>query len=331
MKKRFNGTGCIRRLSGNRRKPYQVILTIAYDSTTKVQTTKTLGTFETYLDAEMYLCNYLTNVTAAKCISLNTIFNEYMEIKKNKLTEYTISNYNVAFKKLSNVSKKDINSITLKQLQTIINQLSDAYQQRVKSLLVSLYDFSIKNEYTEKNIAKYIEINKYRTKDKNVFSTDEIEKISASNKSIDIIVLILLYTGMRISELIDLEIKDVDLVNHMIQVKRSKTKAGLRYIPIHKNIYNIIKCNCDNNTKYVFEKNDRKLVYKNIYKQFKHRYQEHTIHETRHTFITNCKKCDIDAYITKLIAGHSVKDITLNIYTHITQKEIAKEFNKFKY
>lgn len=331
MKKRFNGTGCIRRLSGNRRKPYQVILTIAYDSRTKTQTTRTLGTFETYLDAELYLCNYLTNSTAAKCISLDAIFNEYMEIKKNKLTEYTISNYNVAFKKLSNISNNDINSITLKQLQSIINQLSDAYQQRVKSLLVSLYDFSIKNEYTEKNIAKYIEINKYRTKDKNVFSIDEINKISASNKSIDVIVQVLLYTGMRISELIDLEIKDVDLVNHMMQVKRSKTKAGLRYIPIHSNIYDTIKCNCNNNTRYVFEKNSRKLVYKNIYKQFKHRYPEHTIHEARHTFITNCKKCNMDAYITKIIAGHSIKDITLDIYTHITQKEISKEFSKFKY
>ena len=55
MKKRYNGTGCIRKLSGNRRKPYQVILTTAYDRTTKIQTTKTIGTFETYLDAEMYL------------------------------------------------------------------------------------------------------------------------------------------------------------------------------------------------------------------------------------------------------------------------------------
>lgn len=331
MKKRYNGTGCIRRLSGNRRKPYQVIITKNYDVRTKTQSTKTLGTFETYLDAEIYLCNYLTNNTSAAAISLNMLFNEFMQLKTTKLTEYTISNYNVAFKKLESISNKDINTITLKQLQSIINQLSDAYQQRVKSLLVSLYDFAIKNEYTEKNIAKYIETNKYRTKDKSVFSIDEISRIRTSNRTIDIIALVLLYTGMRISELIDLEIKNVDLVNHMIQVKRSKTKAGLRYIPIHSNIYNIIKCNCDNNTRYVFEKNDRKLVYKNIYKQFKHRYPEHTIHETRHTFITNCKKCDMDAYITKIIVGHSVKDITLDIYTHISHKEISKEFTKFKY
>ena len=81
----------------------------------------------------------------------------------------------------------------------------------------------------------------------------------------------------------------------------------------------------------MFEKNNRTLVYKNVYKQFKNRYPEHTIHETRHTFITNCKKCGMDGYITKLIAGHSVKDITLDIYTHISQNEILKEFNKFSY
>lgn len=331
MKKRYNGTGCIRRLSGNRRKPYQVILTTAYNKTTKKQITKTLGTFETYLDAELYLCNYLTSATAAKCIDLDIIFNEYMQTKHNKLTDYTVSNYNVAFKKLSSISKKDINTITLKQLQSIVNELSDAYQQRIKTLLVSLYDFAIKNNYIEKNIAKYIETNKYRTKDKNVFTANEIDKISTSDKLINNVVLVLLYTGLRISELIELKIEDVDLQNKLIQITRSKTKAGLRHIPVHEDIFNILKSNCDSNVRFVFEKNNRKLVYKNIYKQFKKRYPAHTIHETRHTFITNCKKCGMDGYITKLIAGHSVKDITLDIYTHISQDEILKEFNKFLY
>lgn len=331
MKKRYNGTGCIRKLSGNRRKPYQVILTTAYDRTTKIQTTKTIGTFETYLDAELYLCNYLTNATAAKCINLDVLFNEFMQIKCNKLTDYTVSNYNVAFKKLSSISNKDINTITLKQLQSIVNELSDAYQQRIKTLLVSLYDFAIKNDYIEKNIAKYIETSKYITKDKCVFTINEIDKISISSKSIDVILLVLLYTGMRIGELIDLEIKDIDLANHMIQVNQSKTKAGIRRIPIHENIYNILTYSYNNNTRYIFEKNGKKLIYKNIYKQFKNRYPEHTIHETRHTFITNCKRCGMDAYITKLIAGHSVKDITLDVYTHISANEITKEFTKFKY
>lgn len=331
MKKRYNGTGCIRKLSGNRKKPYQVILTTAYNRTTKKQTTKTLGTFETYLDAELYLCNYLTNNTSVAVISLDAIFSDFMNTKKNRLTEYTISNYHVAFKKLVKISQKDINQITLKELQSIINNLSNAYQHRVRTLLVGLYDFAIKNEYIEKNIAKYIEINKYISKDKNIFTKKEIEDISASDRQICEIINVLLYTGMRISELINLEIKDVDFCNNMIQIKKSKTRAGLRVVPIHKNIYDTIKYNCDNNIRYAFEKNNRKLVYKNIYKQFKNRYPAHTIHETRHTFITNCKKCGMDGYITKLIAGHSVKDITLDIYTHISQSEILKEFNKFSY
>lgn len=331
MKKRYNGTGCIRKLSGNRRKPYQVILTTAYNRTTKKQTTKTLGTFETYLDAEVYLCNYLTNNTSTAAISLNVLFNEFMQLKINKLTEYTISNYNVAFKKLQSISNKDINSITLKELQVITNKLSDAYQQRIKSLLVSLYDYAVKNEYLDKNIAKHIETNRYITKDKSIFEVDEIDRIAASNKQIDRVVLVLLYTGMRISELLDLRIDDVDLNKRMIQIKKSKTRSGLRVIPIHEKIFDILKVNCDNNVNYVFEKNNRALVYKNVYKQFKNRYKEHTIHECRHTFITNCKTCNIDAYITKLIAGHSVNDITLDTYTHITPNKIQEEFAKFIY
>lgn len=53
-------------------------------------------------------------------------------------------------------------------------------------------------------------------------------------------VLILIYTGMRAGEYISLAAGDVNLRQQYINVKKSKTLAGIRKIPIHKKILPIL-------------------------------------------------------------------------------------------
>ena len=59
--KRANGTGCIRKLSGKRRKPFQVMITVGFDYDAKTmkatQKMKQLGTYETKEDAEQTLAD----------------------------------------------------------------------------------------------------------------------------------------------------------------------------------------------------------------------------------------------------------------------------------
>lgn len=57
----------------------------------------------------------------------------------------------------------------------------------------------------------------------------------------------------------------------------------------------------------------------------------HTPHETRHTFITRAKDCNINEYALKKIVGHEVQYITEKKYTHRTIDTLFNEINKIKF
>ena len=140
----------------------------------------------------------------------------------------------------------------------------------------------------------------------------------------------MLYTGMRIGELLNLKIKDVDLEKGILKIKKAKTKSSIRSIPIHSKIKNLISFLCKSNNVYLIEKNGLKIEYGAFRREFTKRYN-HTSHETRHTFATKCKTCNVDPLATKLILGHAITDITYGTYTHVTFEYLKEEISKIKY
>lgn len=56
----------------------------------------------------------------------------------------------------------------------------------------------------------------------------------------------------------------------------------------------------------------------------------HRPHETRHTFITKGKACNMDEYILKLIVGHAITDISEKVYTHRTMEQLYSKIEKIK-
>ena len=140
--------------------------------------------------------------------------------------------------------------------------------------------------------------------------------------------LILIYTGLRVGELINLKTKDVDLEKNIISIVESKTTAGIRKIPISEKILNLFKDNIDNTKEYFFfNKKGDKYQYFNFKFQFEKMLdllglERHTIHDTRHTFATLLNSTSI----IKLI-GHSDFSTTENIYTHKDIEELRKAVN----
>ena len=57
----------------------------------------------------------------------------------------------------------------------------------------------------------------------------------------------------------------------------------------------------------------------------------HTPHETRLTFITRAKDCNMNEYALKKIVGHEVRDVTEKIYTHRTINTLKDEIKKVKF
>ena len=140
--------------------------------------------------------------------------------------------------------------------------------------------------------------------------------------------LVLLYTGMRRSELQTLRILD----ENWLECDTSKEKMGNdvvpRRIPITPMMRKVLP--------YIdFEKAKQTNV-NTIHTALKRLFPNHHTHELRYTFITRCKECGINHELVMLWDGHSFdKDVKTSIidrgYTDYSEKYALAEAEKFDY
>ena len=149
-------------------------------------------------------------------------------------------------------------------------------------------------------------------------------------------VLVMLYTGVRINELLSIKVDDVHLEERWIDIQGTKTKAARRAVPIHKKILPLLEARLKNcKSKYLFHDNEgNKLTYSrymdNFYKPFMDRFNiERTPHECRHTFATIAAASDMNVTLKKKIIGHASADITEDTYTHAYIKDLIAEIDKY--
>ncbi len=143
-----------------------------------------------------------------------------------------------------------------------------------------------------------------------------------------------LYTSCRISEIINIQYKDVDLSNRILTIGNKEdfnTKSKrIREIPISDNLLSVLKdaLNIDSNIltlvdqdRYLFTiRRNSKMKWDYVTRKFK-KYLRHLnikgcFHGLRHPFITNLIKSGVNINYVKEIAGHSVIKTTMN-YIHI--------------
>lgn len=325
--KRSNGSGCIRKLSGNRRKPYQAVITSKYIEGKQIF--KSIGTYETKEKAEYELYRFVHNIKSN--MTLAALYKEWSGTHYKKLSKNSIIYYTNAYNKMKMLHQVDISELKLSDLQKHIIPLTKPNQKAFKITISQMLDYAVANDYIEKNYAKYLEITSIDNKKvKKVFTKDEIGIYANTDNIYNIAVSIMLYTGIRVGELLNLKIKDCNLESKTICIQKGKTKNAKRNIPVHHKIENIVSFLCNSNNIYLIEKNGLKIEYGAFRREFIKRYN-HTSHETRHTFATRCKLCNVDTLATKLILGHSVQDITYGTYTHVTIDFLRQEIEKIYY
>ena len=140
-------------------------------------------------------------------------------------------------------------------------------------------------------------------------------------------------TGMRISELLALQWKDINLAKREIHIKATasgingrylespKTKAGNRYIPILSNKTLKLLEQYKQPTGYVFQtKKGNRLPYSNIHKKWQSMQKAlgftQGIHAFRHTFASVMLSRGFPLIEVSRILGHSSPQVTLNVYSH---------------
>lgn len=325
--RRGNGDGSIYKLSGKRRNPYAVRVTIGWSEEGK-QMYKYVGFYPSKTEAKKALNEYLLNPKKQKLerVTLKSVFENM--IQKSKFSEGTIEQYQGGFRKMSRLHNVNIADIELWQLEELFEGQGPSAQARIKKTLSNCYKYAMKHDYVDKNLANFLEPESAPKANKQVFTLEQIERIWDDSGAHGDIPLILLYTGLRISELLELKIEHVDLKAKTINVVKSKTAAGVRLVPIHDKIMPLIEQRYDPNNQYLITHNNKRFAYSTFLREYWN--QPRTPHECRHTFITYLTKCSDDILAIKKIVGHATSDITEH-YTHRSIDELYKVINKLEY
>jgi integrase len=212
-------------------------------------------------------------------------------------------------------------------------------QKKVRCLLEQLYKYAAKYDLITRDYARYLDIDKpKKIHIKKPFTVRQINKLwrNINDMPYEIKhVLMLLYSGCRISEYRHIRKSDVKLNRRFFVIRHSKTEAGSgRYIPIPKKLIPWYEECIKSEGDYICSRSDgshhsydsfRRNIFNPVMKHFK---MKHTPHETRHTLASMLDSSDINRTVIKLILGHSLEGITERVYTHKSIRELLKAIDR---
>ena len=278
-------------------------------------------------------------------------FIDYLRFEK-KYSENTISSYKRDLNKMNLYLKKDFIKLTKADIQKYIQDLSKNESSntisRTISSLKSFYKFLEINKYTNTNPLTTIISPKTARKLPKVLSEEEVNKLLDINLNNDFdyrnkAMLELMYSsGLRVSELINLTVNDIDLKNSLVRIFGKGSKE--RIVPLNDYatealnnyiLYHRPKLFKQKESNYLFLNNHgNQMTRQGFFKTLKKIAKEKGIkselspHTLRHSFATHLLKYGADLRSIQELLGHS--DIsTTQIYTHITNEMLEKNYHEY--
>lgn len=282
-------------------------------------------------------------------------FIKYLSNEK-RYPETTITSYSndldnyYSYIILKKINYKTINKDEIRSYLKYLDELnySKSTISRILSALRHFYNYLIKEDIIESNIFKTIRNPKKDKKLPNFLQSDELIKIF---DSIDIttdlglrnrLIFELLYaTGLRVSELHNLKIKDIDFNNNEIKVLGKGNKERItffgEYAAKYLNDYlntsrkNLLKGKTtdylliNNNGEHLSIRGIQDIVNKEVeHAALKHHISPHVL---RHTFATDLLNNGADLKSVQELLGHESLSTT-QIYTHITNERLRSVYLK---
>jgi len=256
-----------------------------------------------------------------------------IELKISKNSEYTLRNYKDSNIKLLNFIKKEpdqVNEDDVKQF--IAENLSQASSSSI-ILFLSAIRYAYSN-ILKKDITSGIKRPRREKRLPIVLTKEEVKKLmkAAKTKKSKLIISLMYACGMRVSELVNLKILDLEFdekIGHIRQAKGNKDR--IFNIPdfLDKKLQKQASDQKENNQEYLFSGPKGKLSTRNIQKIVNKAAKDAEIkkqvhcHTLRHSFATHLLENQVDIRKIQELLGHADLSTT-QIYTHISTEELKK-------
>lgn len=331
-----NGYGSIKKLSGQRRRPFVFVVS-------EHGRQKPVEYFATQVEAEIFAADYnkihRRHSLPGHQITLIELYHRWLprHTEDTQPSQSTLNSYRNAYQHLSTLHGMPVEGLRYADYQQVIDDmrrhgLSYSSVKKVRSLISLLLKYADKIELSTTNYAPLLSIGRNRpVRPHHTFSRQKINRLWSAVGCPDVdSVLILLYTGMRCGEMLQLQKSDVHLRQRYIRITRSKTAAGIRIIPIHHRILPLIEARmicpgdaliCDDTGHpYSYSR------YCTLWRSVMHRIRAdgHTTHDCRHTVATLLDNSGANETAKRRILGHAGGDITERVYTHKGLRQLRK-------
>lgn len=276
-----NGYGCVKKLSGNRRRPWAVVVTTEYDAKAKDisfleealgkekfaevkelyekhisekiqggQKQKPIGYYATRPEAMIALADY--NKNPFDIDKRNTTFGQIYDIlyeeKFSKIdNKSTRSSYTAPYAKCGSIKNIRMTELRKSHMQKIVDDHIDgsqATQANLLKLFHAIYKFALENDICEKDYSQFVVKTAEQSEgEPTPFTREKVKLLWDNLDTYDYMdsILIMIYTGMRNGEMRKLKKEDIHLEERYITVRGTKTKAAKRVVPIHKKIAPLIE------------------------------------------------------------------------------------------
>jgi len=262
--------------------------------------------------------------------------------------------FNYLMKSIKNVTIREISHLTLRKY--VVNLKENKYSRksiaRKTSTIRSFFKYLLKERLIDSNPSLNLITPKIDKKLPNFLYIQEINKLIDSIESEkpqgirDKTIIEMLYgTGMRVSEMINININDIDLDEQIVRVFGKGSKE--RILPLSNPCMEAIKNYLVIRKKYYMKKNSRlndnkalllnrfggKLTTRSIcriinkYMEMSGLNKKISPHVLRHTFATHLLGGGADLRSVQELLGHESLSTT-QIYTHITKERLKSVYLK---
>ncbi len=265
------------------------------------------------------------------------------------------------------IGDTEINDLAPVALQSFVTELLHSGNAKTGkglsanfvNMVISVIQNSLKTAQLVGVVTEYAanKIKRPKTKEKQVecFSCREQKKmenyILTYKKDKLFGVVLCLYTGLRIGELLALTWDDIDFakgllfvsktchdgndgINHVRIIDSPKTVHSRRVIPLPKQILPLLKgVKKRSECKYIVADGDKPVFVRSYQRTFELLLKKLNIphkgfHSLRHTFATRAMECGIDVKTLSEILGHKNPTVTLNRYAHSLLEHKAAMMNR---
>ena len=272
-------------------------------------------------------------------------------LDQKNYSKKTFENYNrdlnKFFKFLNDYKIKDIKKITKETVRLYFlkqknNNISNRTLGRYYSSLNSFFIYSIEHEYIDVNPLKFIDYPKYTKKIPEYIYDSQLEKLlnekTSENVEIELrnklIIHLLLDTGVRVSELVNIKVHDIDVEERIIKVFGKGSKE--RFVFFTSKTKELL-------TNYLIKRKE-KAITDNLFINYKgEKLTERSVqkiikfvgekigldihpHLLRHTFATDLLNKGADIRMIQELLGHENLDTT-QIYTHVSNSRVKEVYD----